>query len=208
MAQKQGLTHVRFPIATRNSQLMHRTSASPLTTIAYSGARAAFECAPKLKARNAREGWGAGINFSHHRLRTKTGENRVAHAAASACRCAPPSAVRQEQNRLRSPQVSGFSALPEPDEGSAMNKPRLATAWPDGCSGCHMSFLDMDERLQSWPRSSMRSTAPSTPASSSQTTWTSRWSRERWRRSTTRRRLGRSARTRRCYRNGRLRHHG
>jgi NAD-reducing hydrogenase small subunit len=26
-------------------------------------------------------------------------------------------------------------------------KPRLATAWLDGCSGCHMSFLDMDERL-------------------------------------------------------------
>ena len=31
-----------------------------------------------------------------------------------------------------------------------MNAPRkvtLATAWLDGCSGCHMSFLDMDERL-------------------------------------------------------------
>lgn len=26
-------------------------------------------------------------------------------------------------------------------------KPRLATTWLDGCSGCHMSFLDMDERL-------------------------------------------------------------
>ena len=26
-------------------------------------------------------------------------------------------------------------------------KPRLATVWLDGCSGCHMSFLDMDERL-------------------------------------------------------------
>ncbi len=23
----------------------------------------------------------------------------------------------------------------------------LATVWLDGCSGCHMSFLDMDERL-------------------------------------------------------------
>ena len=26
-------------------------------------------------------------------------------------------------------------------------KPRVATAWLGGCSGCHMSFLDMDERL-------------------------------------------------------------
>ena len=26
-------------------------------------------------------------------------------------------------------------------------KPRIATAWLDGCSGCHMSFLDLDEKL-------------------------------------------------------------
>ncbi|MCC6133641.1 MAG: NADP oxidoreductase [Acidobacteria bacterium] len=28
-----------------------------------------------------------------------------------------------------------------------MNKVRVATLWLDGCSGCHMSLLDMDERL-------------------------------------------------------------
>ncbi len=28
-----------------------------------------------------------------------------------------------------------------------MSKVRVATVWLDGCSGCHMSFLDMDERL-------------------------------------------------------------
>jgi NAD-reducing hydrogenase small subunit len=28
-----------------------------------------------------------------------------------------------------------------------MSKPSLATVWLDGCSGCHMSLLDMDERL-------------------------------------------------------------
>ncbi|HET9518636.1 MAG TPA: hypothetical protein VFO77_13020 [Actinoplanes sp.] len=26
-------------------------------------------------------------------------------------------------------------------------RPTLATTWMDGCSGCHMSFLDLDERL-------------------------------------------------------------
>lgn len=26
-------------------------------------------------------------------------------------------------------------------------KPKVATVWLDGCSGCHMSFLDLDERL-------------------------------------------------------------
>jgi NAD-reducing hydrogenase small subunit len=28
-----------------------------------------------------------------------------------------------------------------------MSKAQLATVWLDGCSGCHMSFLDIDERL-------------------------------------------------------------
>ena len=28
-----------------------------------------------------------------------------------------------------------------------MSKPRFATVWLDGCSGCHMSLLDIDERL-------------------------------------------------------------
>jgi NAD-reducing hydrogenase small subunit len=28
-----------------------------------------------------------------------------------------------------------------------MTKARIATAWLDGCSGCHMSIFDMDERL-------------------------------------------------------------
>lgn len=30
---------------------------------------------------------------------------------------------------------------------STVKKPRVATVWLDGCSGCHMSFLDLDERL-------------------------------------------------------------
>jgi NAD-reducing hydrogenase small subunit len=28
-----------------------------------------------------------------------------------------------------------------------MSKTRIATVWLDGCSGCHMSLLDMDERI-------------------------------------------------------------
>ena len=31
--------------------------------------------------------------------------------------------------------------------GGGMSKPRFATVWLGGCSGCHMSFLDMDEWL-------------------------------------------------------------
>jgi NAD-reducing hydrogenase small subunit len=29
----------------------------------------------------------------------------------------------------------------------SLRKPRVATVWLGGCSGCHMSFLDLDERL-------------------------------------------------------------
>ena len=32
-------------------------------------------------------------------------------------------------------------------ESGGPSKIRVATVWLDGCSGCHMSFLDMDERL-------------------------------------------------------------
>jgi hypothetical protein len=32
-------------------------------------------------------------------------------------------------------------------EAPAVKKVRLATMWLDGCSGCHMSLLDTDERL-------------------------------------------------------------
>ena len=28
-----------------------------------------------------------------------------------------------------------------------VRKPRVATVWLGGCSGCHMSFMDLDERL-------------------------------------------------------------
>ncbi len=35
----------------------------------------------------------------------------------------------------------------KPDTAPAPAKIRLATAWFGGCSGCHMSFLDIDERL-------------------------------------------------------------
>ena len=41
------------------------------------------------------------------------------------------------------------SLHPRESEAKANGAPkiRLATAWLGGCSGCHMSFLDLDERL-------------------------------------------------------------
>lgn len=37
--------------------------------------------------------------------------------------------------------------IPTEAAPSSNGKARVATVWLDGCSGCHMSFLDMDERL-------------------------------------------------------------
>jgi len=42
---------------------------------------------------------------------------------------------------LRPASPGGF--LP----GGAVRRPRVATVWLGGCSGCHMSLLDLDERL-------------------------------------------------------------
>ena len=45
-------------------------------------------------------------------------------------------------------QTTAVPALSDADAGGpTMSKVRLATVWLDGCSGCHMSFLDLDERL-------------------------------------------------------------
>lgn len=40
-------------------------------------------------------------------------------------------------------------ALPpvEPQHEPVKKKVRIATTWLDGCSGCHMSFLDIDQKL-------------------------------------------------------------
>jgi NAD-reducing hydrogenase small subunit len=36
---------------------------------------------------------------------------------------------------------------PHRGHGRQVSRPRIATVWLGGCSGCHMSFLDLDERL-------------------------------------------------------------
>lgn len=45
---------------------------------------------------------------------------------------------------MRRSTLQAHESSPKPAGGT---KIRLATAWLGGCSGCHMSFLDLDERL-------------------------------------------------------------
>ncbi|NEX17390.1 MAG: NADP oxidoreductase [Halochromatium sp.] len=43
--------------------------------------------------------------------------------------------------------TTGSAAQIQPAPDTSGTKISVATIWLDGCSGCHMSFLDMDERL-------------------------------------------------------------
>src|SRR5690349_3705283 len=57
-------------------------------------------------------------------------------------------AVRKRPLRSGNGKAPKLLALPDANARRArMKKMKLATVWLDGCSGCHMSFLDMDERL-------------------------------------------------------------
>src|ERR1017187_9768177 len=64
------------------------------------------------------------------------------------------STIREGPRRRRDAQEKAVPAVSDAHAGEpgmtatmTMTKKRLATVWLDGCSGCHMSFLDMDERL-------------------------------------------------------------
>ena len=51
-----------------------------------------------------------------------------------------PRLPRVHQDRAGEEDMDQVNAAP-------VRKPRVATVWLGGCSGCHMSFLDLDERL-------------------------------------------------------------
>jgi NAD-reducing hydrogenase small subunit len=62
------------------------------------------------------------------------------------------SIVRERQVGGRISQASGVFTIFKENARATMNaqsheRVSVATVWLDGCSGCHMSFLDMDERL-------------------------------------------------------------
>jgi NAD-reducing hydrogenase small subunit len=54
----------------------------------------------------------------------------------------PPSGETKEPQK-EAPPVADTKERTVP----ATKKVRIATTWLDGCSGCHMSFLDLDERI-------------------------------------------------------------
>ena len=63
--------------------------------------------------------------------------------------------------------------------GSPEARRPLATAWLGGCSGCHMSFLDLDERLIELAGLVDICYSPSWTSRGFRKRWTSRWSKAR-----------------------------
>ena len=53
---------------------------------------------------------------------------------------------QDRRGNAQRPQLLAIHRDGAGEEGGSM-KPRFATVWLGGCSGCHMSFLDLDERL-------------------------------------------------------------
>jgi NAD-reducing hydrogenase small subunit len=54
-----------------------------------------------------------------------------------------PPLVETKEPQKEAPPVADTKERSVP----ATKKVRIATTWLDGCSGCHMSFLDLDERI-------------------------------------------------------------
>ena len=94
---------------------------------------------------------GRGVNAAgHHRPEPALGRRRrPAPRAASACRPARPGAIfRQGSTVAEMEHDRAHARLPGHRAGEeAMERLKLATVWLGGCSGCHMSFLDLDECL-------------------------------------------------------------
>src|SRR5581483_9585473 len=85
----------------------------------------------------------------HNRSQSALGPVRDLHRMRQVCPClSDRRALRKRPLGGGDAQAAAVPALLDLDAGgSRVSKVRLATVWLDGCSGCHMSFLDIDERI-------------------------------------------------------------
>ncbi len=95
---------------------------------------------------------GRGPEFEYHRRsRRALGRIRQLHQLREVrAGVSDRRAVLEGQDRggdAQGPELPALHCDRAGEEAVDRVKPRFATAWLGGCSGCHMSFLDLDERL-------------------------------------------------------------
>ncbi len=161
----------------RRREWMHRTTVSCLTTTAASCVRAAFGCAMKSRAPTPGTSWAVASIRGSSPISTNPGVRRKpAPGAANASRFVLQARCPRGPFRGGDGKTPKLPAVPDPDaRGTRVSKKRLATVWLDGCSGCHMSFLDMDERLIALAAKADLVYSPLVDAKISPRTWTSPW---------------------------------
>ena len=146
-----GMTTSASPTSTRACRWTPRTSASASTTTAASSARAACASATRSKARTPGTCWPRRRLPRHHRPEPALGRLRNLHHLRQVRAGLPDRRAlpRRARRSPRCPSAASSCRISRSCGREAMttSKVRLATVWLGGCSGCHMSFLDLDEWL-------------------------------------------------------------
>ena len=133
------------------SPSMPRTADFRSITTAACCACAVCGSAMKLRGRIPGMSWGAASPRRSSPISTSPGgHRRPARMRQMRAGLSDRGIVGKRQVGGGNDQTPPVPALPADDAreaGGVMAKIGLATTWLDGCSGCHMSFLDIDELL-------------------------------------------------------------
>lgn len=152
LAAGQGVTHLDLPAV---NPLVDVDASHPLFAIDHNRCIMCTRCVRVCDEIEGAHTWdvmGRGIDARVVTdLGTPWGSSPTCTSCGKCVQVCPTGALFEkgrsvgEGSKQRRPFLPYLKRVGE--AGGAMSKPRLATVWLDGCSGCHMSFLDMDERL-------------------------------------------------------------
>ena len=191
LAQSLGVTHVRFPY---NSPRLPVDVSHPRFVLDHNRCILCSRCVRVCDEIEGAHVWDIGARGIGSRLVAELdrpwGELRACTSCGKCVQVCPTGALVEKGQAVEEMTRNNVADHPIGDQegGRPMKKARLATLWLDGCSGCHMSLLDIDEAIVSvarrrtsftgrWstPRSFPRtSTSPSSRAQSAARTTSKR----------------------------------